>query len=108
MPSATDDSHGVEAVASVRRFLDQLLSRAEVVKQTASVEPPLLDSDFGDLRSQLADILGPPPPATESEADPKKVQRFAIIETATRDTFSDLIVRPPARPNFTKYRRLHD
>ncbi|KAK5653133.1 hypothetical protein OQA88_9232 [Cercophora sp. LCS_1] len=109
MPSATIDSHGVEAVASVRDFLDQVLSRADSVKQTASVEPPLLESDLGDFRSQLASILGPPSGPNEAGVDPKKVQRFAIIETAARDTFSYLIGAIPIEdPEFAKVWNLFD
>jgi hypothetical protein len=91
MPSATIDSHGVSGVAAAAAFLDTLLERAESVKRTASIEPPLEKSDFDDLRQQLSDALGYELPPDES-ADSKRTQRFAVIETAVRDTFESLIV----------------
>jgi hypothetical protein len=95
MPSATNDSHGVLGVDAAGTFLDGLLERADSVKQTASIEPPLEKSDFDDLRRQLSDALGYELPA-EEPIDTKKVQRFAVIETAVRDTFKTLIVSWPS------------
>jgi hypothetical protein len=106
MPSATTDSHGVSGVDAAGIFLDGLLERAESVKQTASIEPPLEKSDFDDLRRQLSDALGYELPA-EEPVDTKKVQRFAVIETAVRDTFKSLIVSWPlvcAGPAFCEAR----
>ena len=89
MPSATIDSHGILGVAAADTFLDKLLARAESVKQTASIEPPLDKSDFEGLRHQLGDALGYD--LTNDDAV-KRTQRFAIIETAVRDNFKSLIV----------------
>jgi THO complex subunit 1 len=94
MPSATIDSHGISGVSAVGSFLDKLLARAESVKQTASIEPPLEKSDFDDLRRQLTDALGYNV-AAEDPADAKRTQRFAVIETAARDTFKSVIVSWP-------------
>jgi THO complex subunit 1 len=91
MPSATIDSHGVSGVAAAGAFLDNLLARAEIVKQTASIEPPLEKSDFDDVRRQLSDALNYEFVADEP-VDAKRLQRFAVIETAARDTFKSLIV----------------
>jgi THO complex subunit 1 len=90
MPSATLDSHGILAVAAAASFLDTLLARAESVKQKASIDPPLEKSDFDDLRRQLSDTLGYE--VTTDEPADAKTQRFAVIETAVRDTFISLIV----------------
>jgi THO complex subunit 1 len=91
MPSATIDSHGIPGVAAAASFLDKLLERAESIKKTPSIEPPLEKSNFDDLRRQLNDALGYD--FTDEEAvDTKKIQRFAVIETAVRDTFKSLIV----------------
>jgi len=99
MPSATIDSHGIDAVADVGAFLEKLLEDAEAVKETTAVEPPLNRSDFGDFQTQLNRILGPQPsPKAGDSADARKSQRFAIIETAVRDTFSNLIVSRIAHP----------
>jgi THO complex subunit 1 len=94
MPSATIDSHGVAGVAAAAAFLDQLLERAESIKKTASIEPPLEKSNFDDLRRQLNDALGYD--TAEEAVDTKKIQRFAVIETAVRDTFKSLIVSWPS------------
>ncbi|KAK0646106.1 THO complex subunit 1 transcription elongation factor-domain-containing protein [Cercophora newfieldiana] len=123
MPSATDNRHDIDAVAAFGSFLDDLLSRAESVKQTASLEPPLDKSDFEDIRAQLSQILGHDDSLadetvdvkmdnadTKQEAvDPKRTQRFAILETAVRDTFSNLIATTPIdSPAFVKVWNLFD
>lgn len=91
------DSHGIASVAAAGGFLDDLLSRADSVKQSASIEPPLEESAFDDLRRTLSDTLGYDA-AAEEPADLKKAQRFAVIETAVRDTFKSLIVSSPRGP----------
>lgn len=91
MPSATVDSHGILAVAAAGAFLDKLLERAESLKQTTSIDPPLDKSDFEDLGDLLSDALGCEL-APKDSVDAKRTQRFAIIETAVRDTFKSLIV----------------
>ncbi|KAK3296284.1 THO complex subunit 1 transcription elongation factor-domain-containing protein [Chaetomium fimeti] len=108
MPSATIDSHGVSGVAAAGAFLDNLLARAEIVKQTASIEPPLEKSDFDDVRRQLSDALSYEFVADEP-VDAKKIQRFAVIETAARDTFKSLIAMTPIEsPAFVKVWNLLD
>jgi THO complex subunit 1 len=92
MPSAIVESHGVPAVASFGNFLHDLLIRAESVRPTASAEPPLDKSDFKDLQRQLSGVLGPELGQAGDPVDAKKAQRFAVIETAVRDTFSNLVV----------------
>ncbi|KAK3944239.1 THO complex subunit 1 transcription elongation factor-domain-containing protein [Diplogelasinospora grovesii] len=107
MPSAAAESQGISAVAPVGAFLDDLLSRAASLKPTASVDPPLKDSDFKDLQSQLGEVLGPE--LTEDGNDAKKVHRFAVIETAVRATFSDLIATTSIdSPDFVRVWNLFD
>lgn len=89
MPSATLDTHGILGVAAADAFLDKLLKRAESVKQTTTIEPPLDKSDFDGLRHQLGGALGYDLVAEDAT---KKTQRFAVIETAVRDNFKSLIV----------------
>lgn len=122
MPSATLDSHGIDAVAAFRRFLDDLLLRAESVKKTAGLEPPLNKSDFEDIDAQMSHILGQldntieEPVETKGDAadakegaDLKRTQRFAMIETAVRDTFSSLIATTSIdQPGFAKVWNLFD
>jgi len=94
MPSAIMDGQGIDSVGVFSSFLSNLLSRAESVKQTASLEPPLDKSDFEDLQGQLSEMLGHFASPTEETTDTKKTHQFAILETAVRDTFSNLIVSP--------------
>ncbi|KAL2264027.1 hypothetical protein VTK26DRAFT_3331 [Humicola hyalothermophila] len=106
MPSATLDSHGILGVAAADAFLDKLLARAESVKQSQSIEPPLDESDFPDIRRQLCDALGY---ELTGEDHVKKTQRFAVIETAVRDTFKSLIATTPIEsPAFVRVWNLLD
>ncbi|KAK4106920.1 hypothetical protein N658DRAFT_503299 [Parathielavia hyrcaniae] len=108
MPSATVDTHGSPGVAAAARFLDELLGRAESVKTTASIEPPLDKAHFDDLRRQLNNALGYDFTA-EEPVDARKLQRFAVIETAVRDTFKSLITTTPIdSPDFVRVWNLLD
>ncbi|KAL2020354.1 hypothetical protein VTK56DRAFT_8483 [Thermocarpiscus australiensis] len=108
MPSATIDSHGILGVAAAATFLDNLLGRAESVKQTTSIDPPLDESDFSDLRHLLSDALGTDL-APEDSTDAQRAQRFAIIETAVRDTYKSLIATTPIEsPAFVRVWNLLD
>ncbi|KAG7290230.1 hypothetical protein NEMBOFW57_000228 [Staphylotrichum longicolle] len=108
MPSATIDSHGVLGVAAAGTVLDTLLARADSVKQTPSIEPALEKSAFDDLRRLLSDALGSDLSA-EEPADAKKIQRFAVIETAVRDKFKSLIATTPIEsPAFVQVWNLLD
>jgi len=89
----TVDSHGVEAVAAFGSFLDDLLSRAQSIKQTESIDPPLSKSNFPDLQAQLSQLLGDlAVPSDGAQDNTKKTHRFAVIETVARDTFKNLVV----------------
>ncbi|KAJ4292139.1 hypothetical protein N0V88_005766 [Collariella sp. IMI 366227] len=108
MPSATLDSHGIGGVAAAGTFLGNLLDRAESVKQATTIEPSLDKSDFSDLRRQLNDALGYELTPDEP-ADAKRTQRFAVIETAVRDTFKSLIATTPIEsPAFVRVWNLLD
>jgi THO complex subunit 1 len=98
MPSSVIESHGVPGVAAFSAFLENLLARAETVKPTASIEPPLDKADFQDLQTQLNEALGVDPSQVGEVNDAKRTQRYAIIETAVRDTFSNLIVSLTSDP----------
>jgi len=93
MSKVASASDGIKAVvASFGAFLQDTLARAESVKPTSAIEPALDKSDFPELQAQLSQALGPELIQTDDSTDPKKFQRFAVIETAVRDTFGDLIV----------------
>jgi THO complex subunit 1 len=98
MPSATVQGHGVPAVVACASFLHDTLDRAEQIKDTPSIEPPLTKSDLGDVSAQVTalfdDVLGA---QDEGQADQRKLRQYAIFETAARDLFSELIVRSPRR-----------
>ncbi|KAK4138178.1 hypothetical protein BT67DRAFT_437526 [Trichocladium antarcticum] len=106
MPSATIDTHSILGVAAADAFLDKLLERAESIKQTTTIEPPLDKSDFEGLRHQLGGALGYDLVAEDAT---KKTQRFAVIETAVRDNFKSLIATTPiGSPAFVRVWNLFD
>ncbi|KAM7197852.1 THO complex subunit 1 [Rhypophila sp. PSN 637] len=108
MPSAVSPSDGIPAVASVKEFLNNLLARAESIKST-SIEPALEKSDFPDLILALNDVLGPGLSQASDSTDPNRVRRFAIIEAAARDTFTNLIATTSIdSPSFVKIWNLLD
>lgn len=93
MPSLEAESHGIPAVASFKVLLDELLQHAQTVKASSSIEPPLKRTDFEDLQTKLRDVFPMADPSVEEgKGDKKKARRFAVIETAARDTLSSLIV----------------
>lgn len=93
MPSLEAESHGIPAVAAFKTLLDEVLQRARTVKQSSSIEPALNKSDFEDLQTRLWEVFSPAgAPTAEESGDKKRARRFAIIETAARDTLSTLIV----------------
>ncbi|KAK4200562.1 THO complex subunit 1 transcription elongation factor-domain-containing protein [Triangularia verruculosa] len=107
MPATIIDSHGIPAVAKAGAFLQQLLEHAETVKRTSSIEPPLTESHFDDLRGRMNSVYDEEP-ATDDSSD-AKAARFAIIETAVRDTFKYLVSRAPIdSPDFVKVWNLFD
>ena len=78
--------HGVQGVGDFGDLLEEMMQRAEVVKQTDSVEPALSKSDFGDLVQKLESNFYP----QERRFERKPVH--AIVETAFRDRFNTLLV----------------
>lgn len=101
MPSAVP-GHGIPAVAACSTFLDDVLERAEQVKSTASIEPPLTKAELGDVSAQLSSLfdeaLGPVESGdaegdtAKAKAEQRKVRAFAMFETAARELFSHMIV----------------
>lgn len=92
MPSLRADSRGIPAVAAFKGLLDELLQRAHTVKPLPSIEPALKRTDFGDLQAKLRNVFPTADPATEEKGDSKRAKRFAVIETAARDTLSTVVV----------------
>ncbi|OHE90748.1 guanylate kinase [Colletotrichum orchidophilum] len=113
MPAAvTPQRHEVPGVVAFARLLDELLARSMGVKSTPTIEPALQKADFGDLQDQLARVLATPGTSEENGtgiAIQNKAQQFAIIETAVRDMFSNLIATTPIEsPDFVKVWNLFD
>lgn len=93
MPSRGAKSYGIPAVAAFKGLLDELLQRAHSVKPSSSIEPALKRPDFEDLQTQLREVFPTAEPAAgKDKGDNRRARRFAIIETAARDTLSTLIV----------------
>ncbi|KAF9875628.1 guanylate kinase [Colletotrichum karsti] len=113
MPAATmSQRHEVPGVVSFAKLLEGLLSRSMAVKSTPTIEPALHKADFGDLDDQLARVLATST-TTEQEdgatASQRKAQQFAVIETAVRDMFSNLIATTPIEsPDFVNVWNLFD
>ncbi|TDZ18637.1 Uncharacterized protein Cob_v008718 [Colletotrichum orbiculare MAFF 240422] len=114
MPSALSSSrHEVPRVTSFGKLLDELLTLSTQVKSAPSIEPALQKADFGNLDEQLASILAGSD-TTDSESGPgaattNKTQQFAVIETAVRDVFGNLIATTTIdSPEFVKVWNLFD
>ncbi|KAK4167678.1 THO complex subunit 1 transcription elongation factor-domain-containing protein [Cladorrhinum sp. PSN259] len=107
MPAAIIDNHGIEAVARAGAFLEDLLRVADSVKQTSSLEPPLAESDFDNIEEQFNAIYDAE--LTSNDSADTRIQRFAIIETAVRETFKNLIATTPIEsPDFVRVWNLFD
>ncbi|KAF0323231.1 nuclear matrix protein [Colletotrichum asianum] len=114
MPAAVaSHRYEVPGVVSFAKLLGRLLARSTEVKSTPAIEPALHKADFGDLDNQLGYVLEISQPAREEDAPAtgaqSKAQQFAIIETAVRDMFSNLIATTPIEsPDFVKVWNLFD
>jgi THO complex subunit 1 len=76
-------AHGMQAVEDFGKLLQEMLERAQLVKQTNTIEPPLNKSDLPELWDQLEFIF----PSLVSQESKKH-----IIEAAVRDVFNNLLV----------------
>jgi hypothetical protein len=84
------------AIVAFTTLLEEFLSQAETAKQTSAIEPALRKSDFDDLSGRVsttaANVSSPAAEGATLTVD--KGRQFAIIETAARNIFSQLIVNP--------------
>ena len=90
MPSAISDGPGLPQVAAVEALLRESLGHAQMLKPASSIEPALNKSDFESLLTTLPTLFTNP--STGQTFD--KARQYAVVETAARDIFSNLIVRP--------------
>jgi THO complex subunit 1 len=89
---------GVQGVDEFTRLLLEMLSRAELVKQSNTVEPSLNKSDLGDLFEQVDGGF------FSSATTPELRKRsHAVIETAVRDVFNSILVRSLQPPSVGTY-----
>jgi THO complex subunit 1 len=99
MPGLHIQDNEVPGVGSFATLLGDLLAQAASVKSSASIEPPLNKSDFVDLAPRLSSFFSSlqslEVDGTSESNDQKRLRQNAIIETAVRDLFSNLIVRSP-------------
>ena len=79
--------HGVQGVGDFGKLLEEMMQRAEVVKQTDSVEPALSKSDFADLVEKLELKF-----YTQTKSTDLRKPTHAIVEAAFRDRFNNLLV----------------
>lgn len=89
MPSAITEGHGVPQVTAVEDLLIEALDHARIVKPTSSIEPALNKSDFETLLARLVPVFTSAPTGQASD----RARQYAVVETAARDLFSNLIVR---------------
>jgi THO complex subunit 1 len=79
--------HVVQVVDMFGEMLNELLQRAEEVKQTDTVEPPLSKVDFEDILERVEATF-----FWSAETPEQRKQKHAAIDTAIRNKFNDLLV----------------
>lgn len=84
--------HVVQAVDAFGGLLEDLLQKAGEVKPTNTVEPPLNKSELQGLLERVESTFFVPAETLES-----RKRRHAAIDTAIRDKFNNLLVRPSAQ-----------
>ena len=77
-------SYGVEAVDEFSKLMEEMLDKAQEIKQTDAMDPPLNKTDLAESFERILSIFPP-----TMSADSKK----HAIETAVRPIFYNLLVR---------------
>lgn len=109
MPALDMDNPGVPAVATSVSLLKELLEQAEKVKQTSTIEPALNKSDFDDITGRVsqvaASLTGALTGAEDGESTSSQIKgrQYAMIETASREIFSNLIVSFATIPKLARH-----
>ena len=79
--------HGVQGVDDFSKLLLELLGRAQAVKNSSTVEPPVNKSDLGDLSERVEEEF------FSSATTPElRKRKHAVIETSVRETFNSILV----------------
>jgi len=97
-------TYGMQEAEGFGRLLEEMLERAQLVKQTNTIEPPLNKSDLPELWDELESIF-PSSASQEPKTDPLEAamkgvfppsplaeSRKHIIEAAVRDAFNNILV----------------
>lgn len=105
MPALDMDNPGVPAVATSVSLLKELLEQAGKVKQTSTIEPALNKSDFNDIAGRVSQVAASLTGAENGEATSSQIKgrQYAMIETASREIFSNLIVSFAAIPKLARH-----
>jgi hypothetical protein len=85
--------HAVEAVEVFHGLLQEMLDKARASKQTDTIEPPLARSDLTELLRRVESIEH-----LSTLAEANKSFRYAVIETAIRSVFNDMLVSDSPDP----------
>jgi THO complex subunit 1 len=75
--------------------LEDALIRAEKVKQTSVVEPPLNKSDLADILERVESTF-----YASADTIEQRKRQHAAIETAIRDKFNNLLVSTPSMRSY--------
>lgn len=104
MPALDIENPGVPAVSEFETLLTELLDEASAAKQTTTIEPALVKSDFVNIHDRVSASLAKGADAeSNASTDSLRSRQFALVETAARDFFSKLIVS--REPTFARSRR---
>ena len=103
MPALDVQNPGMAAVERFGALLNELLAEAARSKEAAEIEPALTKADLDGISKRVAAAVARPNSESsvdeaESHAGASISQQFAVIETAARDVFDQLIVRAIAIP----------
>ncbi|KAI1010209.1 hypothetical protein LB503_013186 [Fusarium chuoi] len=105
------DNPATPAIAAFTTLLEEFLSQAETAKPTSAIEPALRKSDFDDVSGRVSRTVDDvSSTAAEGAASTiNKGRQFAIIETAARNIFSQLIATTTIdSPDYVKVWNLLD
>lgn len=80
-------SNGIASVDSYSRAIEKLLDRARQIKPQNGSEPALIATDFGGIIEEIGKL-------SNNSFITNNQAHYAAIETACRNTFYDLLVRP--------------
>lgn len=110
MPALDIENPGVPAVSEFETLLTELLDEASAAKQTTTIEPALVKSDFVNIHDRVAASLAKSADAeSNASSESLRSRQFALVETAARDFFSKLIATTSIdSPEFVKMWNLLD